>query len=235
MSYYLTEQLPSCIIERKLLLELEDYVKRKCAEFVSREETSKLRYTFRISDEKGVERLDSIEEFKRSYFPDDTRRIVIECKVYDVKSLDIEINFSKFKDTTTLNVSFDGNSAREITAGIAAEILSILESYKTSNHLFHSYKTYALFAACLALISIPMNILLKSQANITKNVLIFGGAGAMASLYAVFIILFKPYSTFETRKNEKRKKQLNWVLLGALGFILFAVIGVYFRQKLFGF
>lgn len=50
-----------------------------------------------------------------------------------------------------------------------------------------------------------------------------------------FVVAFRPYCTFETRRAERRNRQFNWLVLGFLGFILFTVVGVYFRQKLLGF
>jgi hypothetical protein len=56
----------------------------------------------------------------------------------------------------------------------------------------------------------------------------------LATVFGVLILL-KPYTSFDTRRNETMAKRVNWILLGLLGFFLFTVLGVYFRQKIFGF
>lgn len=240
MSYNLTKQLPSCNVERKLLQELENYARRKVAELAPPPEdlAGVLNQSFTIVDKFGVENLKSVEEYQRTYFPDDTRGISIEVRSFGNPHLSIEFKFSPTKSDSNLRVRFDGNSAREVATGIAAEILSIMESYKTSNHFFHSYLgvplVLVIFAALLTGFILPGIRLTPTDA--VPYLLLNLGLGAVTVLLAVAAgEKFKPYSAFETRRNERLKKQFNWLVLGLLGFLLFTVVGVYFRQKLFGF
>ncbi len=235
MAYSLTKIIPSCLIERKLLLDLENYIQRKTADSSSSEDFPTRRtYKFAVVDSSGMETLNSVGEFQRNYFPDDTLRIKLEGTRRGNESLNIEITFAIIKDLSKLEIQYDGASAREVTAGIASEVFSILGSYETSNkwwHLFPGTITMLLIGALLTIVfSIDKELLAKipAVASIT-----LGAVGVLIMLQIIPAML--PYSTFETRKNEKRKKRISWIVLGVLGFILFTVMGVYFRQKLFGF
>lgn len=234
MSYSFTKRLPSCFIERKLLLELEDYVQRKATDFVSSDD-SICRYEFTIIDSSGSEILKSVEDYKRTFFPDDIERIKIMYSSRLKGGLSIEISFGTIKEFTKAEIWFDGNSAREVAIGISSEIVSILESYKTSSHWFHLYNgvpialilntvLYAILIALPGLNLTPVSLIYLFLLGIFSGTMTF-----------IFIAYFKPYSTFETRRNERRKKHSTGYCLGVFGFILFTVIGVYLRLKLFGF
>lgn len=240
MSYNLTKQLPSCAVERRLLLELESYVQRKIAEHAPPFEgvNSIVDNSFTIADKVGIEILKSVEEYQRSYFPDDTKIISIEARSIGKNSLSIEIQFTPSKSNSEVRVRFSGNSAREVATGIAAEILSIMESYKTLNYLFHYLYGLPLGILVYTMIYVGMIYagLRPSRLDALSYFLVSimsGVAGAVIGI--TFNEKFKPYSTFETRRNERRKKQFSWIVLGVLGFILFTVIGVFLRQKLLGF
>lgn len=244
MSYHLTKTLPSCFIERKLLIELEHYLKRKISEHSPVEEgQDDVPYGIIIKDSLGQERLRSIEDFQRTYFPDDTELIRMRARGIRATSLEIITTFGFTKYETKIEIQSYDKSAREITTGIAAEVASILNSYKTTNHWIHSSSWFEVFFGTGAIITsaflIASSILVAIQAwslpfNFVNTLLLLITA---EFFFCMFFLLkrFKPYSTFETRQNERRIKQLNWILLGFLGFILFTVVGVYFRQKLFGF
>ena len=58
--------------------------------------------------------------------------------------------------------------------------------------------------------------------------------GALIALYVLWEWL-KPYSQFQTKRNETRAKWANWLLGGVLTFLLFSVAGVFFRKRLLGF
>jgi hypothetical protein len=45
----------------------------------------------------------------------------------------------------------------------------------------------------------------------------------MALYWGLHIII--PYSEFDTRKNQGRKKWTDWVLKGILAFLIFGIIG----------
>lgn len=240
MSYNLTKQLPSCTVERKLLLELESYIQRKIAELAPPFEgiRSGLGKSFTVSDKFGVETLKSVEEYQRSYFPDDTRRISIEARSFGKNTLSIEIKFSPNKVTSELSIRFDGTSSREVATGIAAEILSIMESYETSNHWFHYVYGIptGIFLYAVLYVSALFAGYKPSRQDVLTHLLVNVIIGTVLMAIGIsFNEKFRPYCTFETRRNEKRKKQFNWIVLGVLGFILFTVIGVFLRQKLLGF
>jgi hypothetical protein len=235
MSYSLTKLLPSCTVERKLLLELEEYVRRKTAEFARLDDPlTKQHYQFIVVDGSGAETLKSVEDYKRAYFPDDTARMKLEAACKGKDSISIGIILAVEKPLSQLEIQYDGNSAREVATGIASEINSIMESYKNSHKWFHLFPGTITILLLFAILAITFSI----DKSILANVPAVGSVilGAVTVLVVLHVLpLLVPYSTFETRRNERRKKQINWILLGALGFILFTVIGVYFRKRLFGF
>jgi hypothetical protein len=215
-------------------LELEQYVQRKVAE-LDPSESQRASFEFIIIDSLGVETLKNIKSFHRSYFPDDTKRLTIRYKPSDNPKLNIELNFTPNKESTNLEVFYDGTSAREITIGIASEIGEILSSYKTPNHWLYYGQGVPFILGLSGTFSLVI-LALRSKVSLVPVIflwfiLIFPIRGIVSILAAYF----KPYSTFETRRNERRKKQENWLLLGIMAFILFTVIGVYLRQKLLGF
>jgi hypothetical protein len=243
MSYSLTKTLPSCFIERKLVVELENYLRRKASEHAVLEEgQDNVFYEIIIKDSLGQERLTSIEDFQKAYFPDDTK--LIRMKAGDLNyTIEIEITLGLGKSETDIEIGFKGKSAREITTGIAAEITSILKSYKTSNYWIHSSDWFAIIPgvgvimAFVALCTTILGLIAISEPppfNSLNALLLITTFGLF---FSTFLILrrMKPYSVFETRLNERRQRQVNWLLLGFLGYILFTVIGVYFRNKLLGF
>ncbi|MDQ1591708.1 MAG: hypothetical protein QOG71_2335 [Pyrinomonadaceae bacterium] len=237
MSYLLTKKLPSCFIERKLLLELEQYIGRKLSEFIPPKNDILIKkYDFTVFDSSGVEVLKSVEDFHRTYFPDDTQLLKIRGSAWknSESNLDIRIEFGLTNNATNLQISYEGNSAREVATGISAEVISILNSYKTNNYLFQWFG--AVLSGFLTAIIIHL-LAFALRIHFAYYPIIVGGFAAVCGglLGMFFVTKYKPYSTFETRLNEKRKKQLSWIVLGFIGFILFTVVGVYIRIKLLGF
>jgi hypothetical protein len=247
-TYSLEQPLPSCKVPRALLEELEDYLKTLEQLVPLSEEAMErtVEYRFVVKDTIGTEVLQSVQAFDRATFPNDTKAILFRYSAKSARRLVVEIAF--FEDgSNQLRGSFNGNSSREVSMGLNREILSRIEPYKTMNFLFHSalFKVFnsTLFAAGAVFCVTPLlaklfgfqmspavTLFSNSRQSLVGGISLFFVASFMRWLQFA-----KPHTTFDTAKNTKQEKTVTFILLGFVGFILFTVIGVYLRLKLFGF
>ncbi len=237
-SYSLSKTLPSCNVDKILLEELEQYIQQKVQNLADPDNKDEVSYELHIKDSIGLEQFNSINEYNKTYFPNDTEGITIGCRSLYTKNNHqvIKIRFATRKFASEINVSLVGNSAREIALSLSDEILRIIEPYKTKNYLFnpngiHGLAVFAVTCLCASFLS--GNELLSEPYKKFAQAVVFV---AMICGFSWFILLFfKPYCTFKTALNEKRETKVKWIVTGIIGFILFTVVGVYFRQMLLGF
>ena len=225
--------MPACRVEKRLLLELEEYVLRRAVELGADEQ-----YEVTIKDATGEEQLPTINEFRAAYFPSTTREINLSYGQFISRGLFVSLTFtldSLFP--AKLRISYSNRAPREIVTGIAAEILRIVGNYRTLHHLFHPGGGMVLVLLGVVTMVATAALALasgKDEAGILlgKELLLL-----LASISFLYLLLGRllPYSMFETRRNESVAKWGNWLLFGFLGFMLFSVVGVIFRRRILGF
>lgn len=234
MATYTTERnLPACRVEKRLLIELEEYILRRSAELGANEG-----YEVTIKDATGEEQLPTISEFRATYFPSTTKEISLRYGLPISGALHVSLVFTLGRDWATLRVSYGDTAPREIVTGIATEVLRIVGNYRTPYHLLHpgsGIRGLALLLVAIAMIFVASA--LASEKNETTSLLGRQLLLLVPSTAFVYLLLGRllPYSMFETRRNESVARWGNWLLLGFLGFVLFSVVGVIFRRRILGF
>jgi hypothetical protein len=228
---YKTERnLPSCQVDKKLLMDLERYLHRKISYLEEITSEKEWKYSIEIGDTYGKENLSSIEQFNLTYFPEDVTRIAISVHTY-LRS-EILIWFSLYRSTSTLEISLNSENSRQNVEGIAAEILQIMSTYKTSNSFFHPPKWAE--SILISLFSfLFLGALLLFFINQYQISLILISMFFMLGIYFVFQRI-KPYNIFDTKKNQRREKWSNWLIFSVLEFIIFAIFGNLIIKALFG-
>lgn len=236
--YTSTRTLPSCKVERELLVELEKYIRQKMETLYANNPKAKpsvLSYKVIINDSAGSETLFSIEDYTGQYFPNDIQTIHLRCRASQ-HDMSLSVKFGLVRDATEVEMSYTGDSAREIVTGVCEEIIKRTKVYETNNYIFQLGTVYAFIPLLLFIMSATLlSAMPPEPIEYRKTIETILVVPMLLSLGWFLLIFFKPYSTFHTRQNERRERRLNWILLGFLGFILFTVIGVYFRNQLLGF
>src|SRR5438874_540966 len=119
MAYYLIKPLPSSSLERKLLSDLEKYVKRTVNHFASLNgEPHNINYVFKIEEATSTETFQSIENFSRVYFPNNVQSIKMKCEGGINKNITVDVFFSAEKTLTGVEIRCEGDFAREIANGL---------------------------------------------------------------------------------------------------------------------
>jgi hypothetical protein len=96
--YSLDKKISSCLVSKKLIEQLERYLKdrlpQKMKSTLSLDEKYKSEYKLCLKDSLGEEQLESIDEYHRDKFFNDIDRLLLNYSInhYD---LQIKISFSK--------------------------------------------------------------------------------------------------------------------------------------------
>ncbi len=141
-------------------------------------------------------------------FSGSTIIIKIKSSVRPREGLEVTVTFNKSKINSQIEVSYTGESAREIVIGISQEILSRIEPYKTINWIFSSLLLVVLagmggqiVVVSLTSIATIMHIRYPLFQTMLAAVLIIN-AGYIALVFTM------PYNIFFTRRNEKNEGKM---------------------------
>lgn len=233
--YSLSRKLPSCQVKRLVLEDLEKYIIDKVKAVADKGEAAS--YGLTITDSIGAENLPSIREYEKPYFSDDTKGIAMTSRIIGNSSkLSIELKFSVIEMSSKIEVTSNVEPARETAMNIAEEIVRRLNDYKTRNYLFDQHSVYSLIASLSCLFG-AFGLGLSLVAATPYKGLLGGISGTVFILSCGWFALrrSKPYSTFETRLNEKRERRANLIVGVIISFIFVNVIGTYLRVKFLGF
>ena len=211
--YSVEKQIPSCHVDKNLLIRLEEYIKK------IGQDKGYSGFTIKLIDSNGTEELPSMENFTSEYFPNDIRKISISCGNYQPK---MSMNFDRKKDRSTLELSIIGDQARENASRISAEITRILEDYKTRNYIFHLIPIEPLIF--ITIMGFGFASLLVSRSFGLTFVTIGGIVLIMEIIYKIFSI-FNTYTTFKTKRYESYVGWKNWLTFAFIEFVLFSAIG----------
>jgi hypothetical protein len=150
-----------------------------------------------IKDSSGKEIVDSVKDIDRNAFPNDIRGIEMQADDTNFPALSIGLQFSVFKRSNELTVSYRGNASREVVRGIADEIMHRIERYRTNHYLFHN-GVVAFIVFGLAIVGAwPMfswRTLEPENKNIYLNVFIFT---LFAAVFYFSMSSLKPYTSFD--------------------------------------
>jgi len=228
--YSIERPLLSCNVDKRLLSDIENYLIRKAKFLEQLDSETTWKYRLTINDKYGTEDLPSIENFKFSHFPDDTRSIT---SVVGSLGNEISLRFNLDKDFSLLKIAVKSENSRQIVEGIAAEIFQLLNSYKTNNGFFHPPLVIGFLIDFAALAFFFLAIIFSLSKSLEAST-----AFSLAGFILLGYILFKkmkPYTTFDTRQNQNRERWNSWLIFASAEFILFTFLGGLILKILFGF
>ncbi len=234
MSEYSCEtRVPSCSVSKDTLERIEQYMHERAKALGLSQKQIASSYAITVVGSIGEEKFKSVEDLPWSRFPNDTKDVRVELSTYSPRRLSVRITFSTGRLHSLMGVYYSGDSAREVALGILHALKNILAPCNNMNSWFHLptplHETLvlgglaALFWAAVSLAAKRVN-----EAAVLAKI------GAPMLMYALCGWL-KPYSQFETKRNESRTKWANWLFFGILAFLVFSVAGVFLRKRLLGF
>ena len=234
--YFFEKRIPSCFVEKKLLKALENYILQKAKNKFSDREDIHKKYSFIIKDSYGKEEFKSVDDFKLEYFSGDTKEISLKFAEYYPKYFKISVVFSLNGYSSTLEIEIEDKSCREEANGIYSEIMLMLKSYKNINFIFHimdfnyfvGFVMNVFFGALIGISGYGIGIFLASKMQTVQVSLFFG----IFPIFYWISAMFKPYSTFETRKNLAFSYYYRWFNLAFLGFLIFGIFGDFIKKKI---
>ena len=228
------KRIPSCLVDKALIESLEDYIQRRVKE-VSKG-PNETRLSIEIIDAAGTENVKSIKEFGPARFHDGTKEIHMTCRGHWQETLEVRVRFARGRNDSWVRVQYEGNAPREFVAGLIAGIQGTLAQSRTFNSWFQvNYLVQpiiAMVSILMCVIAIAISLTDKKVPDIARSFFLLGSVVILG--YALLGVC-KPYSAFDTRRNQVLRTVSNWLLVGVAGFILFTVGGVYLRVRWLGF
>jgi hypothetical protein len=222
--YELRRALPSCLVSRQLLIELERYLLDQSGELP---DVCKCRkFDLLLEDRFGTETFDSARFLPQQPFPDDTKGVQMEldAHTHETKSdwarLSIRLSFGKTRLDSMASISFTGLKAREYVEGLWAAIERRTDPHRTMTGWFHYPRAFL-----PTLVVLVLGVLLGTAFGerygfwpviVALNALVYASMGAM------------PYSAFDTKSHETWQTVLKWVFFGLAPSL---IAGYYFLLK----
>lgn len=140
----------------------------------------------------------------------------------------IRIQFGTESITSKVHVEIDGSNARELATGILTGVLDRLKPFTT----FNSWLDVSHGKVLLLLITVFAGAMIS---GVILAVKMYGKGNGVVDLGLLIpplllgLLFFvarrlKPYTTFETRLNQRRAGRWNWLVFGVLGSLVAGVI-----------
>jgi hypothetical protein len=227
----IAKPIVACHVNKNLLNELEDYIKNEIPKLigVSKKNINE-KYSIYINDKIGEEEIESISNYSLSVFPDSTKRIEINVRLFLEKYFIFSISFDSeySRKYESIKISYESNNAREIALGVYEGINRIIESHRNNNEFFHPSLGIESFIYYLKYIllgfSIPMFLI--NRILFLIPFLIFLGI----IIYEFTGKVFKRYITFETNYNTKLQKLFKFYWSSLLSLVLL-ILGIVIAQN----
>lgn len=235
--FKLEKQLPSCTVSKDLLTELEAYLLTK-AKALAGDKALEEGRCFRvcIHDDLGVETISTVENIPGGQFLDSTSQVALELDLRYGKAsfpLEVDIRFSKDRSFSKLTISYSGDDARSVVAGLNDGILRLVLSAKNENRFFNPPPI--LEGALWVATSFPLFIGSAIEKVVPSG---FAVGALVAALMYAFLIAGKrlrPYTAFDTPSTERNSKVVEWFIYGLAGFLVFGSLFVFLRKGVIGF
>jgi hypothetical protein len=226
--YSLDKKIPSCFVSKKLIEQLERYLKerllKKMKGILSLDEKYKFEYKLYLKDNLGEEQLVSIDEYHRDKFSNDINKISLDYSI-NYSDLKISINFSKDYYFSDLKINLHCNGATEVTLGILNEINEIIKESGTIHFVFYNKFAWSIY--CIWFLSIFLDWISFSYSRELRDFIFFLGIAYFLARQ------ISPYSSFETVNKGKQDKVVSWFLNGMASVFFFGVIATAIRNVLF--
>lgn len=226
--YSLDKKIPSCFVSKKLIGQLERYLKerllKKMKGILSLDEKYKSEYKLYLKDDLGEEQLVSIDEYHRDKFSSDINQLSLDYAI-NYSDLKISIRFSKDYYFSYVKIDLHCDGAKEVALGILNEINEIIKENRTIHFVFYNKFAFSIF--CIYFLSTLLNWISFQYSSVLRDFIFFLGIAYFLARQ------ISPYSTFETVNKEKQDKTVSWFLNGMAGVFVFGVIATALRNILF--
>jgi len=216
-TYSLRKPLPSCAVDQPLLADIEAYILRRWEE-INEGGKGVRQYAFSITDPIGTEKMATVRDYKFRLFSDDIKEVAFSLGA----NPGIQINFGVVRSACNISITVEGPNARELANGILTGILDLIRAFRTLNWVFAPDAYHP--AALLLIFFSGLSIAVVAPMLLATDVFKVGQASALAGMFGTpLLIMFmlaytvriRPYTTFETRLNQRRAHAWKW-LIGVL-------------------
>jgi hypothetical protein len=202
-----------------LLIDLERHIHER-AEALSKGEEAESSFTVSVTDATGTESMRNVEEYPVEIFPDDTRAIALDLLTHGVHDLHILIHFDSRPEDSRVSICFTGPKPRATANGVLAGIEKIIGPHQTNHHFYLSKLLWSVVPAVwVAALGIQWRHLKLNWEDV-------GIVVASAGLWV--LTLLKPYTMFDTRRNQTKAqwapRALNAVLASLLAVLIIAAV-----------
>jgi hypothetical protein len=195
---------------------------------------SNVSYSVSIFDSFGEEKFKSIKEFKFSSFQNSIVGIQIQLDFRNETKINQEIKISLRLGTAAsnndLSIFLNDTQSKEKVIAIKEGLLRVMDYNKTNNWVYF-YNT-SLQALVFLIVGFGM---LVYQDNTGARCSVFWIIYFTVIAFLALNVSLKKYSAFDTKKQGRIDKWLNWFFLGLLSFVLFSTIFPIFRKSVFEF
>lgn len=234
--YKLTKKLPTIDVDIALLKDVETYLITNLPKLFDIDEKEiREKYYTQIKEASGEHSLGLIEQYDGNLFPDSTTRITVGLRIHDYKTnLDISISVTFDKDElfSEINIDLFDLNPKEKANGILTKLDSLINERKNLNFIFHPPMFIKVILVTSGyLIPTAASFIFKYSTKLGVASILFG-----LSIAAYFWLFrnWKPYVSFASNKQMRNNSIANYLLLGALGFILFSTGLLFIRKYLLG-
>ncbi len=232
--YQFSKQIPSTFVDKDLLRQIETYFteripKKMLADVSGFDNEIKYEYVLIIHDEYGSEELHSVGDIYRDKFTNDVKRIDLRLST-GYRQIEIGLSFSLEIFGSNLNIDIHADNGKEVALGIRQEIDNLLKENRSIRFLFHA--PYSWIALSVFFLALTKEFFLGKEEYFPyeDELIIF-----IIIFWLIFFLIkiISPYTTFDTKKQEKIYKFSKWIMNGMAGVFLFGVIALYLRNLLF--
>ena len=240
--FSLVRLVPSCFVDKPLIQSLEDYLRQRIAPLPdTRGQNPPPVVTIEVSDDIGTEAMESISQFGPARFHDGTKRITVGHSSLRPDHLSANIIIDRERSRSEIRVTYTADKGtREFVIGLVDGIERILAPSKTTNSWLHPVyavdSLISLFTFAVAMTTLYMSLATVGAAVTNKPSTIPRWVST-TSFIVLWVMLtyhalawLKPYSTFDTAANARRRSVTTWVFGGLATFIVFTVFGDYLRK-----
>lgn len=138
--------LPSCMIDKKLISQLESFLLNNIPRLLKKEllhqmglydlksPASLMNYSVVINEKKESHQLESIKKFKPEHFDSKTRMVALNLKIGRPELIDICLRFPT-NGSPSLIISTISDAIKKVCPRMAEQLLSLFDSVKNYNHL----------------------------------------------------------------------------------------------------
>lgn len=233
-TFNLEKRLPSCAVSKRLIEELETYVKIELAKtlLLDPQKVSNS-YQLSITDNFGTETLPSIAVYPLQLFSDTTQVIELGLGIYSPFSFRLHMTFRQEDYLSKVSLALESDNARERVLTIYQTLDRFVRAHSNRNWLFHPPASAWGFLSGILFLFWP-----AAFALLTRDTSWGIAAILIAALVTAYLFVapkLKPYTSFESNAQIATQKFADWLVYGFLTFAVFGTLFVLLRRFLLGF